>query len=144
MSNNKKSILRAIIAAIIGFGTVLILSIAVGNKSIQNLLNTNDSIPKTIIDNKSRVDSSVTKNKENVVKPSPLDSLLKERQTLEDSFLREVRGTDSGKAGYGSRAKAIQKQLEEVEKEIEILQKYGITVEAPDNSSVAMKIPFSE
>jgi len=61
----------------------------------------------------------------NIVNYSPLDFLLNEKQKLQDSLLMEVTGKNSEKAGYGPKAKVIQKQLEEIEKEIEILIKYN-------------------
>jgi len=71
-----------------------------------------------------KVDSNVIDN--NVVNRFPIDSLLRERQKLQDSLLMEVTGRSSGNAGYGPKAKAIQKQLEEIERTIEILQNHGV------------------
>ena len=71
-----------------------------------------------------KADSTVMDN--NVVNRSPIDSLFGEKQKLQDSLLMEVMGRGSGNAGYGTKARAIQKQLEEMERTIEILQNHGV------------------
>jgi len=117
MRNTKQSVILSIVAtAIIGFITIFIISKTIdwNNKSNIPVSNVTDTT------NVNLLDSSTI-----VISFSPLDSLLKEKQKLQDSLLMEVTGRGSGKAGYGPKAKAIQKQLEEMERTIEILQNYG-------------------
>jgi hypothetical protein len=96
----------------------------------------NDTLEKT--DSRvTKIDSNVV-DSNNTINCSPLDSLLKEKQKLQDSLLMEVTGRSSGKEGYGPKAKAIQKLLEETENKIEQLQNYSAkkdvdTIKKSDN-----------
>ena len=104
------------------FAVILVLCVLyfrfLGEKQQKN------ELKQPVTENK--VDSNVMDSNINVVNRSPLDSLLKEKQKLQDSLLMEVTGRSSGKAGYGQKAKAIQKQLEEIERTVEILQSYEL------------------
>ena len=91
-------------------------NIEITQSNKDTLSNTNSRVIK--------VDSNIVNN--NVINHSPIDSLLREKQKLQDSLLMEVTGKSSGNAGYGPKAKAIQKQLEEMERTIEILQNHGV------------------